>query len=93
MSGQKGAGAGWGGTGPGSRFPHARFRPGYVEAEVDELIDRIEATLAGTAVADEGVTAAEIRATMFSVTMLHRGYDEESVDNALDAYVERLSRR
>ena len=93
MSRQKGAGASWGGPGPGSRFPHVRLRPGYVEAEVDELIDRIEATLADQAGAGGGVTAAEVRAVMFSVTRLRRGYDEESVDNALDAYVKRLSRR
>ena len=93
MSGRTGARAGWGGTGPGSRFPQTRLRPGYVIADVDELIDRIEATLAGTATPDQVITAGEVRSVMFSTTRLSRGYDEESVDNALDVYVKRLSKR
>jgi DivIVA domain-containing protein len=71
-----------------------RIRPGYEMAEVDELIDRIEATLAGTASADQAVTVQQVRNVKFNTTRLWRhGYDEESVDNALDAYIKRLSKR
>jgi DivIVA domain-containing protein len=93
MSGQKSSRPGGGGTEPGGRFRLTRLRPGYVIADVDELIDRIEATLAGTAGPGRAITAKEVRAAQFGTTRLQRGYDEESVDNALDAYIERLSGR
>jgi len=94
MSGQTGFGAGRGGTGPGSRFGHHTVIPGYDEEEVDELIERIEATLAGTAAPRQAVTAREVEATQFSMVrrLGRRRYDMESVDIALDAYVERLAR-
>jgi len=80
----------------GTRFERPLLRPRYNESEVDELIDRIEATLAGTAEPGRAVTAQQVRGAQFS-TVRHPfrrgGYDQESVDNALDAYVERLSRR
>ena len=69
------------------------MRPGYDMDKVDELIDRIEATLAGTAAPGQAVTAQQVRAAQFGTTRLFRhGYDQESVDNVLDTYVERLAR-
>jgi DivIVA domain-containing protein len=46
----------------GSRFPRHWGRPGYRPADVDALIDRIEATLSGTAAPDQAVTAAGVNA-------------------------------
>ena len=75
------------------RFSVTRLRPGYVIAEVDELIGRIEATLAGTAGPGQAVTVDEVRGARLTTTRLRQGYDEEAVDNALDVYARRLSKR
>ena len=75
------------------RFSLVRLLPGYDMSEVDELIERIEASLAGTAAPGQAVTADEVRRVQFSTTRLRHGYDQESVDNALDVYVKRLAKR
>jgi DivIVA domain-containing protein len=81
-------------SGDGYRFPRTYLRPGYTPADVDALIKRIKATLAGTAPPGQAVTADEVRRVQFGTTRFFRhGYDEESVDNALDAYIERLPKR
>jgi DivIVA domain-containing protein len=79
-------------SGDGYRFPRTYFRFGYDPADVDALVKRIKATLNGTAAPGHAVTAAQVRAAQFGrARMLSHGYDMESVDNALDAYVEKLS--
>ena len=76
----------------GSRFSHHWGRPGYRPAEVDAFIDRIEATLGGTAAPGQAVTAAEVRAVQFGTTR-RKGYDDRMVDEALEAYAARLASR
>jgi DivIVA domain-containing protein len=73
----------------GNRFPRRSWRPGYNASDVDELIDRIEATLDGSAGPGQAVTGADVRAALLRATRL-RGYDELMVDDALDAYAEQL---
>ena len=80
-------------SGDGYRFRRTLLRPGYDPADVDPLIKRIKATLAGTAAADQEVTADEVRRVQFSTIRLGHGYDEESVDLALDDYIEQLTKR
>jgi DivIVA domain-containing protein len=70
--------------GGGRRFPVTVLRPGYAIEEVDELLGGVEAG---------DVTAEQVRAASFSSTRLRRGYDEASVDAALVAVTERLTRR
>jgi DivIVA domain-containing protein len=74
----------------GTRFPRPWGRPGYRPADVDALIDRIEATLDGTAAPGQALTAAQINAATFRVTRL-KGYDELMVDDAMDAYAAQLA--
>jgi DivIVA domain-containing protein len=73
----------------GNRFPRRSWRPGYNASDVDELTDRIEATLDGSAGPGRAVTGADVRAALFRVTR-RRGYDEIMVDDAMDAYAEQL---
>jgi DivIVA domain-containing protein len=80
-------------SGDGYRFRRTYLRPGYTPSDVDALIKRIKATLAGTAAPGQAVTANEVRRAQFGTTRLGHGYDQETVDNALDAYIERLSER
>jgi DivIVA domain-containing protein len=80
------------GQSAGSRFRRAWVRPGYRPADVDAYIDRIEATLGGTAAPGQAVTAADVRAVQFRVTY-RKGYDDRMVDDALDAYAARLASR
>jgi DivIVA domain-containing protein len=76
-----------------SRFPRTRWgTPGYHAADVDELVARIEATLSGSAPDGQAVTAGDIRATPLRVTR-RGGYDDRSVDDALDRWAEGLTRR
>jgi len=73
----------------GSRFPRRSWAPGYDVADVDSLIDRIEATLSGFAGPDQAVTAADVRTAKFRATR-RKGYDERLVGEALDAYARQL---
>jgi hypothetical protein len=72
-------------------FYRARWRPGYQVAEVDEFIVRIEATLAGDTRPGQAVTAAQVEAVKFGTTW-HGGYDEMTVDQALDHYADALAK-
>ena len=75
------------------RFRRTRWgSPGYVMAEVDEFIARIEATLNGTAAPGQAVVAGDTRATQFRFTR-RGGYDDSEVDAALDRYAEELTRQ
>jgi DivIVA domain-containing protein len=72
-------------------FPRHKLGPGYRAAEVDELIARIEATLSGHARPAQAITATDVQAAKFTVTR-HGGYDEQTVDLALDHYADALAR-
>jgi DivIVA domain-containing protein len=74
----------------GTRFPRPWGKPGYRPEDVDALVDRIEATIDGTAAPGQAVTAAQINAATFRVTRL-KGYDERMVDDAMDAYAAQLA--
>jgi DivIVA domain-containing protein len=74
-----------------SRFYRARWRPGYQTAEVDEFIARIEATLTTGTRPGPAVTAADVEAATFGTTR-RGGYDEQTVDQALDHYADALAR-
>ncbi|WP_285729577.1 DivIVA domain-containing protein [Nocardiopsis sp. ATB16-24] len=78
------------------KFHTVRLRPGYNEQDVDELLDRIEATL----VALEGgprkgplITAEEVRNSRFRTTRLSPGYREDEVDDFLDLVIADLTER
>ena len=74
------------------RFYRApRWRPGYQTAEVDAFIARIEATLTTGTRPGPAVTAADVEAAKFGTTRLG-GYDEQTVDQALDHYADALAR-
>jgi DivIVA domain-containing protein len=65
-------------------------RRGYNEDQVDDFLDRIQATLAG----EDTLTAAEVRAVEFDpAPFIRRGYHEDQVDEFLDLVVEELDRR
>ena len=73
----------------GNRFPRRSWVPSYHVADVDALIERIEATLGGVAGPGQAVTGQDVRAARLRVTC-RKGYDERMVDDALDAYEEQL---
>jgi DivIVA domain-containing protein len=74
-----------------TRFSTTRLRPGYDIVEVDQLIDRIERTIAGRAAPDDLVTAEDVRHVLFSTTRLKPGYDEREVDDALSRFEQQLA--
>ncbi|MGZ4638512.1 MAG: hypothetical protein ACXV2J_05565 [Actinomycetes bacterium] len=67
-------------TGP--PFPVTVLRPGYAIAEVDDLFRRLDAG---------ELSPAAPGAVCFSATRLRRGYDEASVDAALEARAARAA--
>lgn len=73
------------------RFYRVRWRPGYQTAEVDTFIARIEATLTPGIRPGPAVTAADVEAAKFGTTR-RGGYDEQTVDQALDHYADALAR-
>ncbi|MFC6001786.1 DivIVA domain-containing protein, partial [Streptomonospora nanhaiensis] len=78
------------------QFRTVRLRPGYNEDDVDTLLDRVEATLAGLQggpPADRPVTAEEVENARFRTTRLSPGYDEDEVDEFLDVVVAELRAR
>jgi DivIVA domain-containing protein len=63
---------------------------GYDEKQVDEFLDRVQATLAGADV----LTAKDVRDAIFAdAPRIKRGYHEEQVDGFLDAVVRTLAHR
>jgi DivIVA domain-containing protein len=72
------------------RFSRARWRPGYQSVEVDAFIARIEATLTTGTRPGPAVTAADVEAARFGTTR-RGGYDEQTVDQALDHYADALA--
>lgn len=78
------------------KFHTVRLRAGYNEEDVDELLDRIEATL----IALEGgprtgplLTADDVLKSRFRTTRLGPGYREDEVDDFLDMVVADLRER
>jgi hypothetical protein len=67
-----------GGVRNGQRFPVTVLRPGYVIDEVDAAFDRLDVG---------ALSVEEMRDLRFSSTRLHQGYDEMSVDAAIDAAI------
>ncbi|HEV2778096.1 MAG TPA: DivIVA domain-containing protein [Actinophytocola sp.] len=63
---------------------------GYDEDQVDDFLDRIEATLAGK----DTLTAEDVRAVVFEAApLMKRGYHEDQVDAFLDTVVATLELR
>jgi len=75
-------------TSQGQRFRRRALRRGYKVDEVDEFLDRVEATLAGDPV-DAPVTAQEVHDVVFRVRF--GGYDEWQVDLHLDRVERQLA--
>ena len=72
------------------RFTCTKYRAGYLVADVDAFIDRIEETLGLRGCCGTSVTPAEVVAAQFRVVRLRRGYEMREVDDALDRYAEQL---
>jgi DivIVA domain-containing protein len=72
------------------RFTRTRYRPGYSIAEVEALIERIEATLGLQPRYGPPITAADVAAAQFRLVRLKPGYEMREVDEALDRYQELL---
>jgi DivIVA domain-containing protein len=65
-------------------------RRGYNEDQVDDFLDRVQATLAGK----DTLTAQNVRDVVFDpAAFIRRGYHEDQVDEFLDLVVEELDRR
>ncbi len=65
-------------------------RRGYNEDQVDDFLDRVQATLSG----GDSLTANDVQNAMFdSAPLIRRGYHEDQVDEFLDLVVEELARR
>jgi DivIVA domain-containing protein len=77
-------------AGPPRRFSRTKYRPGYAMAEVDALIEKIEATLGLRPRYGPPVTAADVEAAQFRLVRIKSGYDLREVDEALDRYQEQL---
>lgn len=60
------------------------FASGYKCSQVDAFLDRVAALFAG----DDALTTAEVRGVVFHSQW--RGYDEDQVDELLDAVIELL---
>jgi len=71
------------------RFGATKFREGYDQDEVDDMLDRIVATLRHDP-SRRGVTADEVYTTTFSSTRFREGYDPDEVDDFLDKVIEAL---
>jgi DivIVA domain-containing protein len=72
------------------RFSRTRYRPGYSIAEVEALIERIEATLGLRPRYGPPVRAADVAAAQFRLVRLRPGYEMREVDEALDQYEQLL---
>lgn len=71
-------------------FSGVWLRPGYEEWEVDDFLDRVVATLRGTAT--DPVSASEVRSIEFSSTRPGPAYDTLDVDTFLDEIEQFLSK-
>lgn len=64
-----------------AEFSITRVRPGYVEKDVDDFLDRVAAGLRGEAPA---VSGQDARDSVFRSSFLGPGYSEPEVDKFLD---------
>lgn len=79
-----------------ARVERVAFRPGrlgmgYREEEVDAFLDRVVATLRGTA--DEPLTAEQVRTATFATVVFRPGYAIREVDGFLAEMASVLERR
>lgn len=72
-------------------FRTGRLGMGYSEEEVDAFLDRVVATLRGTA--DAPLTAADVREARFSTVLFRAGYAIGEVDEFLADIAEVIARR
>ncbi|MCT9929226.1 DivIVA domain-containing protein [Planotetraspora sp. A-T 1434] len=72
-------------------FRPGRFGMGYKEAEVDAFLDRVVATLRGTA--DRPVTPEQVKNATFATVMFRAGYAISEVDGFLAEIAGILERR
>ena len=69
------------------KFQATKFREGYDQDEVDDLLDRVVATLRAReagAPADRPLTAADLDALSFTTTKFREGYAQGDVDALLE---------
>ncbi len=84
------------------RFMPTKFRNGYDQQEVDDLLARIQVTLTvveGSPVPTTGplatakpLRAADVKSARFRATKWREGYDQDQVDDFLDDVVNELRR-
>ncbi len=78
------------------RFQPTKFRRGYSQDDVDDLLDRVQSTLAvaergGRPVpGDRTITPEEVVSARFRATKWQEGYDQDEVDDFLDEVVVAL---
>ena len=75
------------------QFATTRLTTGYNEQEVDEFLDRAEATLAALQQGRPNratLTSTEVERVQFATTRARPGYDPEQVDRFLDVLAESL---
>jgi len=76
------------------RFQPTKFRNGYDQRDVDDFLDRVQATFAGY---EQGrpvdpLTPEDVVTTRFRATRWREGYDQGEVDDFLDDVVVALRR-
>jgi DivIVA domain-containing protein len=84
------------------RFLPTKFRDGYDQQEVDDLLDRIQATLTvaeggtipttGRLATAKPVGPEDVKRARFRATRWREGYDQDQVDDFLDEVVAELRR-
>ncbi len=78
------------------RFQPTMFRKGYSQDDVDDLLDRVQATFAAAERGDRPATGARtmtpevVAASRFRRTRMQPGYDCDEVDDFLDEVVVAL---
>ena len=72
-------------------FAITKFREGYEQSEVDELLDRATAALAAWETGQTATIAStDVNALLFRTTKFGNGYDQDQVDDFLDQIVASL---
>lgn len=78
------------------RFQPTKFRRGYSQDDVDDLLDRVQSTLTAAerggrpVPGDRTITPEEVAAVRFRATKWQEGYDQDEVDDFLDEVVVAL---
>ena len=71
------------------RFKSTKFREGYDQGQVNDLLGRVVATLRRDP-SQPAVTADGVRKARFASIKFHEGYDQDEVDAFLDRVIETL---